>query len=330
MNFSFPKPSNRVTTAMVIGLLVIIVVITVDLINKNREQKEAELPGAESQTILEATSANENNFTLARIGEINEGDSDGDGLFDWEEELRGTDKNNKDTDGDGTNDKDETETNRDPLIPGPDDSTLLNEEGVDIFADIIYKEGTLSDQVGKTFIENYLKIGDDNSSQLRQFSQQLAGEAAVIGKIENKYSEIDFQTFPNFEEERVREYGNLFALYYIDYRVSFSKITTNTPNYLQQMNEVFETFIGRISTINIPRGAIEMHTNYVNNIEKTRLIYNTINLGQEDPLRAYYAVGQFQIINEEMPLLLRELALYFEENSIIYTEEEIGIFWQKI
>jgi hypothetical protein len=48
-------------------------------------------------------------------------DLDGDGLESWEEELWGTNENNKDTDGDGTMDGEEVKVGRDPKKKGPKD-----------------------------------------------------------------------------------------------------------------------------------------------------------------------------------------------------------------
>lgn len=49
-------------------------------------------------------------------------DTDGDGLLNWEERLRGTDPMNPDTDGDGTEDGAEARAGRDPLRAGPNDA----------------------------------------------------------------------------------------------------------------------------------------------------------------------------------------------------------------
>jgi|AntRauTorckE6833_2_1112554.scaffolds.fasta_scaffold08687_2 hypothetical protein len=68
------------------------------------------------------TSSN-NLVSLDERQELKQLDTDGDGLSDWEESLWGTDINNPDSDGDGTSDGDEVAQNRDPLTPGPDDST---------------------------------------------------------------------------------------------------------------------------------------------------------------------------------------------------------------
>ncbi len=56
-------------------------------------------------------------------------DSDGDGLFDAEEDLLGTDMNNPDTDGDNLSDGDEVAFGTDPLVPDTDNDGV--EDGAD-------------------------------------------------------------------------------------------------------------------------------------------------------------------------------------------------------
>ncbi len=64
--------------------------------------------------------------------ELSKKDADGDGLFDWEEDLWGTDRRNPDTDGDGTPDGEEVRAGRNPRVPGPGDeiSAPLSESAV--------------------------------------------------------------------------------------------------------------------------------------------------------------------------------------------------------
>lgn len=52
-------------------------------------------------------------------------DSDGDGLYDWEEELWNTDPKNADSDGDGTSDGDEVLADRHPARAAPDDALAI-------------------------------------------------------------------------------------------------------------------------------------------------------------------------------------------------------------
>ncbi len=59
---------------------------------------------------------------------IDQPDSDGDGLADWEEELWETDPQKSDTDGDGTSDGEEIKARRDPRRAGPNDQLKTSNE----------------------------------------------------------------------------------------------------------------------------------------------------------------------------------------------------------
>ena len=60
---------------------------------------------------------------------VEEIDTDKDGLANWKEAFWKTDVNNPDTDGDGTSDGEEVKTNRNPNKAFPDDQ--LTEEEMD-------------------------------------------------------------------------------------------------------------------------------------------------------------------------------------------------------
>jgi len=330
MKFSFPSINKKVAAVIATGVVIIIAVITVDSVNKSKTAKLL-IQQNNNETSLEVRSLTDNNFTIGREGSFIVGDTDEDGLMDWEEEIRGTSPNNKDTDGDGTSDKDEVGLNRDPLLAGPDDSILPSDQIPELFATISYKEGTLSDQVGKTFIENYLKIGkgEENQSNFKEFSKQLASEAATVGKIKDAYTEIDFKTFPNFETAKTRQYGNLLALYTLDYQSEISKINLDSVSS-KTLDTIFTTHLSRLKNMAVPRDAVENHTKYTNAINKIKQSFSLIRNNNEDPLRAYYALQEYAVTMQQMPILYRTIAHFFEDSGIIFSTNELGTFWQNI
>lgn len=72
--------------------------------------------------ISRSNSGEANLVSLEERQDLEQLDTDNDGLSDWEESLWGTSISNPDSDGDGTSDGDEVAQNRDPLTPGPDDA----------------------------------------------------------------------------------------------------------------------------------------------------------------------------------------------------------------
>jgi len=100
---------------VILGILLITVLsFSGCSIKKANEEAESKLPEAEKQE------------------EIENIDTDGDGLLDSEEEKLGTDKNDPDTDNDGLNDSQEIEKwKTDPLIPDTDEDGYLDGEEVE-------------------------------------------------------------------------------------------------------------------------------------------------------------------------------------------------------
>lgn len=153
--------SPKVIASIVIAIIIVIGIIGFDLLKKNFGNRSANEDNSQN------SSGNKQLVIDLSIGKnLGSGDTDGDGLLDWEEGLRKTDPNNPDTDGDGTNDGDEVLLRRDPTIPGPDDSVdLLN--GTDSAgnknSNVNYTEGTLSDQFATNFISNYFRLGSNGS-----------------------------------------------------------------------------------------------------------------------------------------------------------------------
>ncbi len=98
-----------------------------DSIAKVNDKKEENLIDAETEVEevnnQEEVIEEEKVANLAEEGELGEDnedykDTDGDGLYDWEEKKYKTDFQNKDTDGDGYNDKEEVMQKYNPLGPG--------------------------------------------------------------------------------------------------------------------------------------------------------------------------------------------------------------------
>ncbi|MFT5179911.1 MAG: hypothetical protein ACI8V7_000457, partial [Candidatus Paceibacteria bacterium] len=103
-------PSNKVPIFFVIVVVVVVSVISFSsLSDKYGDSKN----NTGKPDVVSLSIAREN------VRDLN--DTDEDGLYDWEEDLWGSDINKPDTDNDGTNDGDEISERRDPTIAGPND-----------------------------------------------------------------------------------------------------------------------------------------------------------------------------------------------------------------
>lgn len=318
-------PSKKVISVIIIATAVVIAIIGSDLLKKYDQRKLA------SGDSNKAISAQEKFLEIARNNIISS-DTDGDGLFDWEEELRGTDKNNKDSDGDSTPDGEEIKAGRDPLKRGPGDKLEnFSEIPEKIFKNVDYTPGTISEGAATSLISNYFALeqsGENTPENKAELATKIAEQAKILSEIPNEYSITDVKTFPDFEKEKVREYGNNFATIVVNYYAVFGRIGGGTDSeYIKNVATVFSSFAHELSKLPIPRGNLENHLEFINNIAKISTAITTLNQSSKDPLMALFVLSEYESISNNQPKLFSEISKYFKSGGIIFSDSEPGAMW---
>jgi hypothetical protein len=133
-------------------------------------------------------------------------DTDGDGLKDWEEVLYGTSIVNADSDGDGTNDDDEVRAGRDPLKPGPDDTTTTTGESFAQYRapkDISKTEG-LARELFATYAS--LKTGGGIGTEFQNQAVEAVVERYVQESVVYTYSSDELTYASTQDSETIAEY----------------------------------------------------------------------------------------------------------------------------
>lgn len=154
-------------------------------------------------------------------GDITERDSDGDGLFDWEERLHGSDPFSADTDGDGTFDGKELSLGRDPMKAGPND-TLPLLTSLDFAT-----SSTDLDGIKKEYFAKYL-VAAGNDVRETTFRDLIRGFDAKKFKPTNEL--LDLNVSSDVSPEALRAYGNAFG----------TLIQKYTATKLRTEEEIFE------------------------------------------------------------------------------------------
>jgi len=122
------------------------------------------------------------------------GDTDKDGLKDWEEILWKTDAKNPDSDGDGTPDGAEVIEGRDPTIAGPDDglASRTMETTEPIFGAGNDEDLTFSDATTREFFINYLSLKDPSGGSITE-QQKDALVNSFLDSLESGVVEADYK-----------------------------------------------------------------------------------------------------------------------------------------
>lgn len=270
-------------------------------------------------------------------------DSDGDGLYDWEEVLWGTDPNDPDTDGDGTPDGEEVRLGRDPRIPGPDDR--LETEEIPIYkrddienlspAELLHREAISN-------ISELTKKGNVSRSTLEQMIGELSNKYLTRAEIKRKYLPSSVLISTNNSSEGIREYVNLIsqissvydfklsnedALGLVTNIISPEKDAKLSAKLARLIDDIEKTEI-TLSMVSVPSDLAAAHTSMLNALYT---IHSGLNMAQNQPsserMEAFTALNTVSSGISLLSLSSIEIQNKVTELGIQFNQNEAGRFF---
>ncbi len=237
-------------------------------------------------------------------------DTDGDGLKDWEEKLRGTDPFKADTDGDGTADGVEVKQNRDPLKSAPGDN--LNPETGQTPKEVPEKTQINQTQepnepsepaFTNTKPEESTDLSD-NLNNLKTYGNTLGEKIQQIGEIDQDVQRV--LSFWTSNEEKAGDHQMVLKKASGIYsQVAVELQTGTTPNELVSQNSAIVLAL----------------TNISNNYQKLASSVESLD-------------GDFYENHTDDMTDLRnsyyKLAEIFESKSVVFKANESGNFFTQI
>jgi hypothetical protein len=288
----------------------------------------------EAQTVT-ANTSNELQPEISR--RLLETDSDNDGLKDWEESLWETDAHKADTDGDGTNDGAEVKSNRNPLVKGPKDSLTQSTE-VAAAAKASLEPASPTDKIAKELFLKYMEVKQQEGTLDEATQQQLIQsllENNLTGNFSPDYASFTLKLVPD-STTAATNYGNAvgailkkYSLANVDNELIIleKSVQTADEKELQKLDIIISTYkkiIPALAQIEVPKGAADVHTDFINSFSKAvksdEALRNTFN----DPASTLTAIGYYQKTVTEMTTAFRALSTYLDEEGVTYHKDEPG------
>lgn len=312
------NPGNR---AIIVFLLTVLIVSGIIAVSTQSEQEE-------NDNLIEPEVVTETDTKLVIERQLspNEVDTDEDGLLDWQEELRGTDKNNPDTDGDGTNDAEEVAADRDPLKPGPEDA-ITTQEPENPFNVPNYTPGSLTDQVSQNIAVNYFSAKQEDAvtpEYQNELVTRISDDLDQMSVNESVYGYADIVTFPA-DKEREKTYANNLSVIQI---TNFSKMAaipnTNPDLYLATLSTAYQNFSKEVIAEPVSEPLADIHIAIANNFYNFGSILEELGNYAKDPIAGLLALKKYGEIIDSQPRLYEQLKNYLDNSGIIFTEEDPG------
>lgn len=266
---------------------------------------------------------------------INEVDSDGDGLKDWEEVLWGTDPLKKISNPEKIPDADYVQKKIDAKESIP---TAQNNDSLTLKALATPGEDA-TDALSKDVFSEYIslkKSGNLNPTSIDQLAERITSNIALPANAE--FKEANLKTFDDKDSAMVRVYGNTFALIEKKYRDQYeldpiqsedlsTGLTSANPSSIQKIDrasKMYSDMAHELMTLSVPKSLASIHTDLANNYMQSSQGLKNMELLQKDPTRAIIGIEQHTKASSEEPLLLTKIINFFGTNGIIFTAGEPG------
>ncbi len=239
-------------------------------------------------------------------------DSDGDGLYDWEEALWETNPKLKDSDGDGVDDKKFIENKRkdadfdETYKSNPDNET-------EVFAKQFFTTAAVLNQSG-SFNQDTI---DNFSSGISQSIENFT--------LKDKYTLSDLK-LGNISFEQYKK--NISDIYERVGTLEFSELTIiafiiENPNDEDGLNELgkylaySDSLIKGYLSTNVPNSNIGLHLSFINNLDKiSEIMKNSIYI-DDDPLKVATYLSKYDEYSTKLLKDINALKNYFSSNGII-------------
>lgn len=190
---------------------------------------------------------------------------------------------------------------------------------------------TVSDFVFSSLIGNYEQLkanAQATPENVDQLTTLLAQQTEQFTTIPNKYSMFNVRTFSDTDKNAVKNYGNEFALIVEEYYNRFPTIKEqDSLKYIARFAGTYAEYAEALSKIRIPRGALNQHLEFINNLHKINLAILKLAEIEDDPVLSFLVLTQYNQIRESQPQILLKISKYLELNDIIFSDDEPGLMW---
>lgn len=265
--------------------------------------------------------------------QLDEKDTDGDGLRDWEEDLWGFSSVNPDTDGDGIDDATEAANER----------TLQEEQESALIDDIL---GTIStdtnlsrsDILARTLVEEVVAFqsagisldGNTSNSIAQKLVDSLAGGVTIDPPV---VSVSQIKT-TNETPETLRSYGNavgsiiggkptaetneLIVLAQLGQTSDYSTLAQ-----LATVKQSYRSMVNQLMLIPVPTGLVQAHVDFVNAMLATSETFDTLAKIEEDPLASIVGIQAYVQFSSNMATSFDVIQSYLNKR-VVFQESESG------
>ncbi len=272
-------------------------------------------------------------------------DTDNDGLRDWEERLWKTNVLVADSDGDGTNDQDEIDSNRNPLVRGPNDLVRDTINLSESLSPATLASLSPTERVAREFFVEYLsyKKGGallDESEKQKLLFTTIRNSAEEYRTVTD-YTLSDVITTPSDDAQAVRLYGNMIGTimmkhsYATENELVLLERAMRTQNEsdlmaIQKISESYTNMVSDMAKVAAPARLQLEHVDLLNQLQVLSQESFALTLVREDPIQTMLAVSNYETNVRNLLTAIQNIQAEITAAQIQYGPEETGVVLMSI
>ena len=263
--------------------------------------------------------------------EVEQKDTDGDGLLDWQENLYKTDIHKKDTDGDGISDGDEAARGTNPTDPF--NKTASNKKNLtdktDSEESTSYRDDktlTKTDVVARDFFVKLMELKESNLSYNKNAQRQVVKELMNENKIvlTDKYKIDDLKIVEDIKigyfHKILKDVSeNYDSNSFQDERILFAKFLeskdTKYLDIIKKQVEQYQKLEGELLGLEVPSSVGVLYLEYLNSFSLYIKMTNSLIDFKDDPVLVSSMILLYNKIEKRMDESAKALSYFFEINT---------------
>jgi hypothetical protein len=282
------RPEAKIGTAVIVGGFLI--ASSVYIMRENQPARVAEA-----------------NIQFEEIAVQSQTDTDGDGLFDWEEDVWKTDPAIADTDGDGTNDGEEIAFGRNPIVAGPLDDLppskdpfdplLPDPEGGNNYTDmasyvIAQQISERGSNIDTELVQEIFNKLPSTTLSLRTPYPITSSELTLVSGASEATLKNYVETIISIEEKASEDTSGRNEL------VIYADALENDITLLSELDPIitgYDEIIENLTTTPVPAILHRQHLAYLNNARQVQLTLKAMRQYGNDTLLGIIGISTYLV-----------------------------------
>ncbi len=268
---------------------------------------------------------------LSVLNIVDEVDSDGDGLMDWEEVLWGLDPNNPQSNPQGISDGEYIENlaQNNQQAPGT--------RGNELFSD---RTGNTTDDLGRDLFAEYLSLkreGSVNPFMINQVADRLSAEYVPQVSISQvspeelrvvEDSDVVLRSFGNSVASIKNKYTNIYLENpFTQDDFGGASLGPDSKAKMLYISDLYAGMAQEMRALAVPRSFTQTHAQLISSYIISSEGFREFALLEENPIEAMFGIQKHsEAVDLEEDALIN-MQLLFQANGILFTSSESGSYW---